>query len=217
MAGRRTSSAWIRRPAPSAATDRDFFDGSIAAEHERVGPAFSEAPHREAVTAGAGFRRPVAGRRQHDDRRRPVGARDHAGDGDRERGILPVPERDAQVGTEFSGEAVVPAEAGARGPGEGESFPRYPQALVGGRNLAGVDQANRTLGIGRGSRRRALEEQVGEPSGGQEGASVQPDSDGGSTARRWRFHRISGTGSCAVSAAALQRSAGRCFASPRGL
>ena len=217
MAGRRTSSAWIRRPARSAATDRHFLDGSVGAEQEGVGPALSEAPHREAVTAGAGLRGPVAGRRQHDDRRGPVGPHDHAGDRDREGGILPVPERDAQVGAEFPGEAVIPAEARGGRPGQGERLPRDPPALFAGRDPTGVHQAGRAVEIGWGPGGSALEKQVGEPADGRKSARVQPGSEGGSTARRWRFHRISGTGFRAVTAAALQSSAGRCFASPWGL
>ena len=122
-----------------------------------------------------------------------------------------------RFGVEFPAEAVVPAEARGRRLSQGARLPRDPQAFFGRRDLTGVDQSGRAFEIGRGSCGSALEEQVGEPADGRERARVQPDSEGGRTAMRWRFHRISGTGSRAVIAAAFHRSAGRCFASPWGL
>ena len=220
MAGRRTSSVSTRRRAPSAASRGKLLDGSVRAAEKSVDPASPEALQGESVAARPRLRASVALRGHDEHRGSPVGAQHHARRQDGEGLARPVPEPDAQVRPKFPREPVLAPEGGSGRAGEGERLVHDPAPRFGGGGETRIQQPRRRIPVRRGSPRGAFEQEVGEPPDGAGPAGVHRESEGGSTASRWRLHPISPGGSMparAVPAAASHRSDGRYPASPWAL
>lgn len=139
---------------------------------------------RKAVAPGARYRCPVARRGEDEDGRGAVGPLYEAWNGHRERDTLPVSKRNPQVGAKFTGKPVVPFEMGAGHPAQGKSLPGYEHPSLARGHLTGVHETRRALEIDRSTGSGALEEQMGEPSSGQQRGSAQAESEGGRTAMR---------------------------------